>query len=317
MMPTGRHFAGERKTFGHHPLLAFLDRPEIAGGEALAGLLRTGNAGSNTAADHVIVLEQALAALPRAADRPRPRRSRCAEGAGALRHRRGHPQLRRRLPRRRGGVLLRLPRRRPGPGRGGHPQPRPGLVSGDRHRRRHPRRRLGRRGHRPGQPEHLADRDPADPAQGTPPPRRAVAVHRRRRHAGHRVHHRHRTRCRARPGRRPGTAAPSARPRRRPHPRTQGHRPAQPAVSRVSRPTPPGSKSSWPPPIWSPGPNSSDSPTTPSWPAPRSPPSATGSCTSPPASPAAPANYGYVSTPPGAGPPPIATAWQRIRTAFG
>ena len=28
-----------KKTFGHHPLLAFLDRPEIAGGEALAGLL--------------------------------------------------------------------------------------------------------------------------------------------------------------------------------------------------------------------------------------------------------------------------------------
>ena len=53
-----------KKTFGHHPLLAFLDRPEIAGGEALAGLLRTGNAGSNTASDHIIVLEQALTALP-------------------------------------------------------------------------------------------------------------------------------------------------------------------------------------------------------------------------------------------------------------
>lgn len=36
-----------KKSFGHHPLLAFLDRPEIAGGEALAGLLRKGNAGSN------------------------------------------------------------------------------------------------------------------------------------------------------------------------------------------------------------------------------------------------------------------------------
>lgn len=55
-----------KKTFGLHPLLAFLDRPEIAGGEALAGLLRNGNAGSNTASDHSIVLEQALAALPRA-----------------------------------------------------------------------------------------------------------------------------------------------------------------------------------------------------------------------------------------------------------
>ncbi|MEX0581088.1 MAG: IS1380 family transposase [Mycobacterium sp.] len=53
-----------KKSFGHHPLLAFLDRPEIAGGEALAGLLRKGNAGSNTAADHIAVLEQALASLP-------------------------------------------------------------------------------------------------------------------------------------------------------------------------------------------------------------------------------------------------------------
>lgn len=53
-----------KKSFGHHPLLAFLDRPEIAGGEPLAGLLRAGNAGSNTAADHITVLEQALASLP-------------------------------------------------------------------------------------------------------------------------------------------------------------------------------------------------------------------------------------------------------------
>src|SRR5262249_5087762 len=36
-----------KKTFGFYPLLAFLDRPEVAGGEALAGLLRAGNAGSN------------------------------------------------------------------------------------------------------------------------------------------------------------------------------------------------------------------------------------------------------------------------------
>jgi hypothetical protein len=60
-----------KRTFGHHPLLAFLDRPEVSGGEALAGLLRAGNAGSNTAADHVTVLKQALAALPEHA-RPRP-----------------------------------------------------------------------------------------------------------------------------------------------------------------------------------------------------------------------------------------------------
>jgi len=60
-----------KHTFGFHPLLAFLDRPDVAGGEALAGLLRAGNAGSNTAADHITVLEMALAALPEYA-RPRP-----------------------------------------------------------------------------------------------------------------------------------------------------------------------------------------------------------------------------------------------------
>jgi len=53
-----------KKTFGFHPLLAFLDRPDIAGGEALAGLLRAGNAGSNTATDHITVLDAALVQLP-------------------------------------------------------------------------------------------------------------------------------------------------------------------------------------------------------------------------------------------------------------
>ena len=60
-----------KRTFGFHPLLCFLDRPEIASGEALAGLLRAGNAGSNTAADHITVLVMALASLPEHA-RPRP-----------------------------------------------------------------------------------------------------------------------------------------------------------------------------------------------------------------------------------------------------
>ena len=60
-----------KRTFGFHPLLCFLDRPEVAAGEALAGLLRAGNAGSNTAADHIAVLDMALAALPEHA-RPRP-----------------------------------------------------------------------------------------------------------------------------------------------------------------------------------------------------------------------------------------------------
>jgi hypothetical protein len=49
-----------KHTFGFHPLLAFLD----ATGEALAGMLRPGNAGSNTSADHVTLLGQALHQLP-------------------------------------------------------------------------------------------------------------------------------------------------------------------------------------------------------------------------------------------------------------
>jgi hypothetical protein len=60
-----------KRTFGFHPLLCFLDRPDVSAGEALAGLLRAGNAGSNTAADHIRVLDLALVALPERA-RPRP-----------------------------------------------------------------------------------------------------------------------------------------------------------------------------------------------------------------------------------------------------
>ena len=53
-----------KRTFGFHPLLCFLDRPDLAAGEALAGLLRPGNAGSNTAADHIEVTKAALRRLP-------------------------------------------------------------------------------------------------------------------------------------------------------------------------------------------------------------------------------------------------------------
>lgn len=49
-----------KRGFGFHPLLAFLD----ATGEALGGILRPGNAGSNTAADHVELLGMALFQLP-------------------------------------------------------------------------------------------------------------------------------------------------------------------------------------------------------------------------------------------------------------
>jgi hypothetical protein len=56
--------------FGFYPLLAYLDRGDGTG-EALSGILRPGNAGSNTAADHIEAVDLALAQLPSAArDQP-------------------------------------------------------------------------------------------------------------------------------------------------------------------------------------------------------------------------------------------------------
>lgn len=49
-----------KKTFGYHPMLAFCDNT----GEFLAATLRRGNAGANTAADHITVLDAALAQIP-------------------------------------------------------------------------------------------------------------------------------------------------------------------------------------------------------------------------------------------------------------
>ena len=46
--------------YGFHPMLAYCDET----GEALAGMLRPGNAGSNTAADQIAVVEQALQQIP-------------------------------------------------------------------------------------------------------------------------------------------------------------------------------------------------------------------------------------------------------------
>lgn len=49
-----------KRTFGYHPIFCYLDNTR----EALAGLLRPGRAGSNTACDHIEVLDAALAQIP-------------------------------------------------------------------------------------------------------------------------------------------------------------------------------------------------------------------------------------------------------------
>jgi len=49
-----------KRGFGFYPIVSYLDET----GEALAGLLRSGNAGSNNATDHLEVLDRALDQLP-------------------------------------------------------------------------------------------------------------------------------------------------------------------------------------------------------------------------------------------------------------
>jgi hypothetical protein len=53
-----------KRGFGHHPLWVFADHGSHGTGEPLAVMLRPGNAGSNTAADHIAVVREALTQLP-------------------------------------------------------------------------------------------------------------------------------------------------------------------------------------------------------------------------------------------------------------
>jgi len=87
-----------KKTFGHHPMLAFCENTD----EFLAGQLRRGNASSNTAAGHIAVLDASLAQSPG----PSPP---WHHDPDPCRHRRLHPRVPRsypRTPRRRGEQQL-------------------------------------------------------------------------------------------------------------------------------------------------------------------------------------------------------------------
>ncbi len=105
--------------FGFHPLHCFLDET----GEHLAGRLRPGNAGANTAADHIAVLEEALAQLPadladREYEQPVPILARADAAGGthafaaALRERKIRFSLGYFVDERVGKAALALPRRR-------------------------------------------------------------------------------------------------------------------------------------------------------------------------------------------------------------
>jgi Transposase DDE domain group 1 len=204
--------------FGFYPLLAFLDRGDSTG-EALAGLLRAGNAGSNTAAGHIEVVDLALAQLPRAAgDQPilvradsggatMPSPTTCASAACGSRS--ACPPTSGSAPRSWPSATTRGPQR--------------STPTASRARRR------GRRAFEP-RPGWLAARDPGDLPPRAAPSRRATVVHRRRRASLPGVRHRP-ARQRPRPA---GAAPPPACPHPGPHPRRQGHGLAEPPVRPVA-----------------------------------------------------------------------------------
>lgn len=74
-----------KRGYGHHPLWVFADHGQHGTGEPLAVLLRPGNAGSNTANDHITVLREALRQLPGHQSGTRPGRKVLirVDGAGA------------------------------------------------------------------------------------------------------------------------------------------------------------------------------------------------------------------------------------------
>ena len=173
-----------KRTFGFHPLLCFLDRPEVAGGEALAGMLRPGQrrvehrrrphhgagpgagAAARGVAAHGPGTRAARGCWPARTPPARPTRSPTACVDRGVGFSFGFP------------VDARIRARR-------GPDPRAVLGT----RRSRPTASL-RDGAWVAEATGMVDLDrlaaglAADPAQGTPPPRRAADLHRRRRACG-------------------------------------------------------------------------------------------------------------------------------------
>ena len=142
-----------------------------------AVLLRPGNAGANTIADHVAVLDQAIAQLPaevavghRAGDDPGLVR-RAVQVRGRLG---GVHRLRVALPRDRNVGFAVVARSNTSHSRGDQPdrRRRRRVAAGAPPRRRGTSRRRGGRAHRSRRPVRLAGRDPADRAPRTVASRR-------------------------------------------------------------------------------------------------------------------------------------------------
>ena len=189
-----------KKTFGFHPLAAFADHGPEGSGEPLAIMLRPGNAGSSTAADHIEITRLALAQLP--GHLRRKVLIRADSGGGTHDFLAWLARPGRRLAYSAGftitsdiqDAILKVP--------AAAWTPAYDSAAG----------RVGRRDHRHAGPGLLAGGDAGDRPQGTPASRRAAAVHRHRRPPVHRFRHRREER----PARGPGAAAPAPGPLRGP-----------------------------------------------------------------------------------------------------
>ena len=201
--------------YGFHPLLAFCDNT----GELLAVIPRSGNAGSNTAADHIAIIDAAIAAIAAIPAKWRRNLLITVDGAGS-----SHAVVDRltTLNEQPGWSVGLLGRVRPGRAGPHRDRRHTGAGVGGRAGRRGDRAAAAQHRRRPAQ--HLAGRDADHGAARANPDRRPVVTVR----ADQRLPvsgDRHRHRRRAGPAAR--GAPPRARPRRGIPPLRQGHRPGQ------------------------------------------------------------------------------------------
>ena len=202
-----------KKGFGYHPLTAWIDHGTgQGGGECAVIMLRPGNAGSNTAADHVEIIRRAL---DQAGLGPRPGRRVLVriDGAGGtketiefLARRRVSYSVGFPLPDHTPQIYDTIPEAAWTPAYNTDGEPREGADVAETRR--------------PAGPDRLAQGDAGDHAPRAAPPGRPAALRGRGRLPAHRLRHQHKSGA----ARRPRGPPPATGPLRGPHPLRERHR---------------------------------------------------------------------------------------------
>ena len=221
-----------KRGFGFHPLLSFIDHGTAGTGEPLAVLLRPGNAGSNTATDHITVIKGALAQLPGHRPGTRPGRKVLIriDGAGSthavldwMTTQRLSYSVGFSLPSNTADLLEHIPDHVWAPALDAHDEIRDGAWVAE----------LTDLLKLSGWPKGMR----VIVRKERPHPGAQLTIIARRRAPHHRVRHQHGHRRAGHPARRPRDPPPPPRPLRGPHPYRQGHRAARVPVVRL-RPEP-------------------------------------------------------------------------------